>query len=648
MGRRPLMLGRWRRQRTTAPADDVWSLPLEFNFARDVVERLARNPNNRAFTLVDENGIVTRHTFADVAREAARWAGLLRGHRLDPGAVVLVATDLTAAWPAVVVGALKAGLVAAPVAPTVDAAELSRRAVLTRAKALVAEPRTAPTVDAVQASLERPLMVLYLDEAAALLRDQPLTAATHPTVPRDPALLLPTSGTTGEPRLARHTNAHVWGQRLVGEHWLGAAEDDLVWCTAGPGTPAALWFGLLAPWSRGAEVILNPASFDADERLNLIEQLHITVLAQSPEEYRLLTELEGIEACDLRALRNAVSYGERPDPHATARWLGAFGVVVRNGYAQAETGLVLGERAGEVGSPATGTALAGHELVVLAGGEELEPGNEGELALVGRPPTLFAGYLGDEKPASLQGQRYLTGDRAMRDASGSFWLTGRNEDAISSAGSTVGALEIEAALLGHPAVADVAAVQASGGERRGAKAFVVAAARAEPGDDLAAVLLDHARHAGGVRAVPAAIEFVDSLPRSADWRVDRATLREQEDAQPAAPAAAAWPEPARLVVPPPRTLDEEPEPRQPAAEPEPEPEPTPVELHAVPERDGEAEAEPATEAEPEPEAQPEPEPAPPPAPAPISAPSQGSGLAARLAAYGRKPDSDDGADDNPR
>ena len=126
-------------------------------------------------------------------------------------------------------------------------------------------------------------------------------------MPRDLALLLPTSGTTGEPRLARHTNSHVWGQRLVGEHWLGADEDDLVWCTAGPGTPAALWFGLLAPWSRGAEVVLNPGQFDADERLNLIEQLHVTVLAQSPEEYRLLTELEGIEACDLRALRHAVS-----------------------------------------------------------------------------------------------------------------------------------------------------------------------------------------------------------------------------------------------------------------------------------------------------------------------------------------------------
>ena len=83
---------------------------------------------------------------------------------------MLVATDPTLAWPAVVMGALKAGLVASPVSPTVDAAELSRRVALTRARLLVAEPPTAPTVDAVQASLERPLSVLYLDEAAPLLR----------------------------------------------------------------------------------------------------------------------------------------------------------------------------------------------------------------------------------------------------------------------------------------------------------------------------------------------------------------------------------------------------------------------------------------------------------------------------------------------
>jgi acyl-coenzyme A synthetase/AMP-(fatty) acid ligase len=652
------MFGRWRRPRQTPPVQGVWNLPLEFNFTRDVVERLGRDPNRRALTFVDANGIVTRHSFADLARAAAQWAGLLRDHRLQPGDVVLVATGPSPAWPAIVLGALKAGLVVAPVAADVDAEELGRRAVSTRASLLVGDSAAAPAIEAMQASAERPPATFYLDDAAPLLRDQPLGAPTHPTVPRDPALILATSGTTARPRLVRHTNAHVWSQRLVGEHWLGAAIDDLVWCTAASETTSAIAHGLLAPWSRGAEVVLHQGAFDPDERLNLIEQLHVTVLCQAPEEYRLLAELPGIEGCDLRALRETVSFGERPDPTAASRWLSAFGAVLRNGYSPTETGLVLGQRPGEVGG-GTGVALPGHDVAVMAGGEELAAGDEGELVLRGRPPSLFSGYADDDvPPAGRERDGYVTGDRAVRDESGVFWLTGRAADAIAGPGFTVGALEVEAALLGHPAVADAAAAQAGGGAGRGAKAFVVTTARAEPGDDLAAALREHARHAAGLRAVPVEIEFVDSLPRTPARKLDRASLRARELGREPAQAEASWPQPAHLVVPPPPTLEEEPEvgrqtpapvlepePEPVVAEPDPEPAatPEPVELHAVPEPEPEPEAEekPASEPEPEPERAAEPEPEPEPKQQPISAPSQGSGLAARLAAYGRPPRNDD-------
>jgi acetyl-CoA synthetase len=544
-----------------------------------------------------------------------------------------------------VLGALKAGLVVAPLSADVDAEELSRRAASMRASLLVADPAVTPAIEAMQGSLMRPIATLYVDESANLLRDQPLRAPTHPTVPRDAALILASSGTVGTPRLVRHSVAHVWAQRLVAEHWLGAGDEDLVWCTADTGSAAAIWYGLLAPWSRGAEIVLHQGAFDPDERLNLIEQLHVTVLCQTPEEYRLLGELSGIEGCDLRALRQAVSFGERPDPNAASRWLAAFGAVLRNGYAVTETGLVLGEppRGARGGA---GVPLPGQDLAVMTGGEELAVGEEGELAIRGRPPSLFSGYAGAEDPSGRDLDPYLTGDRAVRDESGVFWLTGRVEDAIVGAGSIVGALEVEAALLGHPAVADAAAVAAGGGAR-GAKAFVVATARAEPGEQLAEPLREHARHAAGIRAMPVEVEFVEALPRTPARKLDRAALRaqEREREQP----EATWPEPARLVVPPPPTLDAEPElpavaepgpdpeqspdPVEPEAEAVPEPEP--VELHVVPDPEPDAAEEPAeraAEAEQEPEEKQQ----------PISAPSQSSGLAARLSAYGRPPkDADD-------
>ena len=645
------MLGRWRRQRRTAPVGGVWNLPLEFNVTRDVIERLARDPNRRALTFVDANGIVTRHTFPEIARAAAQWTGLLLGHRLQPGDVVLVATGPSPVWPAIVLGALKAGLVVAPVSADVDAEELSRRTASVRASLVVADPAVAPAIEEMQASLMRPIATLYVDDAAGLLRDQPMRAPTHPTVPRDAALILASSGTEGTPRLVRHSVAHVWAQRLVAKHWLGAGDEDLVWCTADTGSAEAIWYGLLGPWSRGAEIVLHQAAFDPDERLNLIEQLHVSVLCQTPEEYRLLGELPGIEGCDLRALREAVTFGERPDPNAASRWLGAFGAVLRNGYAVTETGLVLGEppsgARGGIGLP-----LPGQDVTVMTGGEELPAGEEGELALRGGPPSLFTGYAGSDDPAQRERDPYLTGDRAVRDESGLFWLTGRIEDAIVGAGSIVGALEVEAALLGHPAVADAAAVGA-GGDVRGAKAFVVATTRAEPGEQLAEALREHARHAAGIRAVPVEIEFVEALPRTPARKLDRAVLRAREFQR--EQSEATWPEPARLVVPPPPTLEAEPElpaVAEPVPDPEPKPveteagavpEPEPVELHVVPEpRPDPTPEEPSADLTPERPDEPEAEPEPEPKPKPMTAPSQSSGLAARLSAYGRQPkDADD-------
>ncbi len=296
--------------------------------------------------------------------------------------------------------------------------------------------------------------------------------------------------------------------------------------------------------------------------------------------------------------------------------------MLRDGYAQTETGLVLGNLIGSVANAgAVGVSLPGHDMAVVGGGEELAAGDEGELAVRGRPPSLFAGYAGDSTtPPGFRGDWYLTGDRAVRDEAGLFWLSGRSEDSIAAPGATVGALEVEAALLRHSAVADAAAVQAGGGERRGAKAFVVPTPRAEPGDELADTLREHARHAAGVRAVPAEIEFVAALPRTAAWKLNRVELRRGEHARPADPAEAAWPEPARLVVPQPRTLEFEPEPQNLESEPEPEPQPDvldPVELHAASEPEPHSRVEP----EPEPSAEPEPEPSPYATPSPSRSPS---------------------------
>ena len=94
--------------------EDDWRIPRRLNVARDVVEAFARDPQRRAMSSVDDLGIIERVTFAELARESARWSGVLGAADVRPGDRVIVAVDHAPVWPAVMLGALKRGAVAVP------------------------------------------------------------------------------------------------------------------------------------------------------------------------------------------------------------------------------------------------------------------------------------------------------------------------------------------------------------------------------------------------------------------------------------------------------------------------------------------------------------------------------------------------------
>lgn len=97
-------------------AEFRWDVPEQFNFTRDVVERLAEDPNRRALTAVDAEGIITRKTFAELALDATRWAHLIRGRGTGPGDRVVVVVGKVPDWLGIMLGAIKAGLIAIPCA----------------------------------------------------------------------------------------------------------------------------------------------------------------------------------------------------------------------------------------------------------------------------------------------------------------------------------------------------------------------------------------------------------------------------------------------------------------------------------------------------------------------------------------------------
>jgi acyl-coenzyme A synthetase/AMP-(fatty) acid ligase len=506
-----------------------WDVPAQFNFTRDVVEALAIDPTRPALTFVDNEGIVDRRTFHEIAGDAARWAHLLRT-RLDRGDRVLVVLGKVPAWHGAMLGALKGGVVAVPCSDMLRARDLAFRVQHSGAKLVIADRACEAEVEEMVNQVGS-VPVVYLDEALAELSRYMPVAPTEDTTAGETALILYTSGTTKDPKGVVHTHAYTWANRMQATHWLDAHERDVVWCTAGTGWAKAAWNVLLGPWSHGAEVVLHQGSFDPEERLSLLQRLGVTILCQAPTEYRMLAKLAALGTMHLPRLRHAVSAGEPLNPEVIARFQDALGLTVHDGYGQTENSLLVANSPGAPIRPGSmGLPTPGHDVAVIDdAGHVCPPGVEGDIALIGRPPTLFTGYY-DDRDATDSAFRdgwYITGDRAVRDEQGYLWFVGRADDVILSSAYRIGPFEVESALLEHPAVAESAVVGVPDVDRgQVVKAFVVLRDGHEPGDELASELQEHVKAVTAPYKYPRVVAFVEELPKTASGKVRRSELRE--------------------------------------------------------------------------------------------------------------------------
>jgi len=513
----------------TVAAEGGSVVPERFNFTRDVIERLAGEHLSRsALSSIDAEGVIERLTFAEIAARSARWSGLLREFGVAPGDRILVSVDKRPDWHEIMLASLKIGAVAVPCSKVLTADDLTRRAHETGPVLVVADESSRGQV----AGIRNSPPVLLVDDAATLLPRQSAVAPTHPTSTVDPAFILYTSGTTGEPRAVLHTHGFCSAQAVQAQRWLGAGRHDRVWCTMDLGWSKAIWNVLLGPWSRGAEVVVDEGTFDATERLELIQRLRVTILCQSPDEYRAMGARAEARTA-LSGIRRVVSAGERLDPSLVADFHDASGQLIRDGYGQTETTLLVGQLVGSAPRPGT-IGVAVPELIVAvidAHGRTLPPGEEGDLAVFGRPAGLFAGYWNepDETLAAFRGDWYVTGDRAARDENGYFTLVGRVDDVIASGADRISPLVLERALAEDPAVAEVAVVPTPDqGEGPGAKAFVVLRPRRRPTDALVQRLQAHGARSAATGVALDGVEFVKELPRTANGKIRRLALRNRE------------------------------------------------------------------------------------------------------------------------
>ena len=395
--------------------------PAGANLARDLVVRLAGGGELPALSFVDDLGVIVHLTFADVARESTRWATVLRENTVVPGERVLVLAGRDVHWRPALLGAIEAGAIAVPCPAAVPTDDVLDRARHCGAAVIVsAVPR--PDLE-----LEPAAPVITADEVRArFARDgssRPLPAAA--TAARDLALMLHDDDRTGL-RGVLHTHGSLLAQALAGEHWLGVGSGQRVWCTAEDGSAESIW-ALLATWSAGAELIAVSRDLTTEERLELLNGLDVDTLWFRTDEYRDLAAAEHPSWYDFSSVGRSLA-GPGLEPETAAALREALGLSVRGVFGIAEAGVLA---TGEQGGPLK--QVADVELAVVDDrGEPADPGEEGELLLLGGSAAFFTGYWNAPRATAtaLRRNALRTGYRAFLTPSGELQVLGRARRAL--------------------------------------------------------------------------------------------------------------------------------------------------------------------------------------------------------------------------
>ncbi|QKV20221.1 AMP-binding protein [Oricola thermophila] len=519
-----------------------WRIPDRFNIGTACADEPARR-DPAAPAIVDwTDGEPVTLTRGELAERSDRFAAALARLGVTRGDRVAILLSQRFETAIAHLGVYKLGAVAVPMAVLFGPEAIAYRLNLSGAKAIVLDPEGMAKLDGADADFPQLRAVVCVGGAPgahdfyALLDDARPGFAAADTAADDPALMIFTSGTTGHPKGALHAHRVLLGH-LPGvqtHHEFLPRPGDLLWTPADWAWAGGLLNVLLPGLYCGVPVVAaRAARFDPEWALALMEKARIRNAFMPPTALRMLAAL-GSRARDFRLDLRTVGSGGEALGRGTLAWAREnLGVTVNEFYGQTECNLVLSacDALGVVRPGSMGRPVAGHRVAVIDGeGNELPPGEQGEIAVRRPDPVMFLEYWGnpDATREKFVGDWMLTGDRGVMDADGYFFFVGRDDDVISSAGYRIGPGEIEDCLVGHPDVS-LAAVVGKPDPVRGelVKAYVVLREGAEPSQELKAAIRDHVRERLSAHEYPREIEFVSGMPLTTTGKVIRRVFRER-------------------------------------------------------------------------------------------------------------------------
>ena len=364
----------------------------------------------------------------------------------------------------------------------------------------------------------------------------------EPMDSEDMLYLLYTSGSTGKPKGIVHTTGgYLTGVTTTHRMIFDLRDDDVYWCTADIGWVTGHSYIVYGPLANGATGVMyegTPDYPDKDRFWRIVEKYGVTILYTAPTAIRTFVRWgeEYPKRCNLSSLRLLGTVGEPINPEA---WVWYWKVIgggrcpVVDTWWQTETGSILISPLPGITVCKPGSAtfpFPGLEADVV--NDKGEPVEAGYLVIKQPWPSMLRGIFGD--PERYQKQYwsqipgvYFTGDGAKRDKDGYLWLLGRIDDVMNVSGHRVSTMEVESALVDHPAVAEAAVIGRTH-EIKGQAiaAFVTIKAGIETSEALKDEVKAHVAKKIGALARPDDIIFSAELPKTRSGKIMRRLLRD--------------------------------------------------------------------------------------------------------------------------
>lgn len=365
-----------------------------------------------------------------------------------------------------------------------------------------------------------------------LLKKSATDLSTAATTADDPAFWLYSSGTTGFPKGAVHLHHDmIYCAEYYAKGILGINENDITFSVAKLFFAYGLGNGLYFSFSVGASTVLVPQRPTPESVLKTVTKYRPTLYFGVPTSYGAILQIENAERdYDLSSIRHCASAGESLPAPIFLKWKEKFGLEILDGIGSTEVlHIFISNRPGAIKPGSTGQVVPGYEAKILdADGNRVPQGEVGTLMVKGDSIAAYYWNKHQKTKETFIGEWINTGDKYYQDEDGYFFYVGRGDDMIKAGGIWVSPVEVENALMAHPAVLECGVVGKPDSDGMYKPlAYVVFKQNVDSNDQLLEELKKFVKSNIAPYKYPRWVVPVEELPKTATGKIQRYKLRQQ-------------------------------------------------------------------------------------------------------------------------